>query len=268
MIKRIKRKINFVLRSNFSTDLALPDFIIIGAQKGGTTSLYEYLIQHPKISGSIAKEVHYYDANYEKGLNWYKAHFHPSITNTIKGEATPYYLFHPKVPYRIREDSKNIKFIVLLRNPVDRAYSHYKMMVKRGIEPLSFENAIDEEDNRIHHEFEALNKGEIDHSSLVQDFSYISRGIYVSQLERWMTLFPKENFLILNSENFYENTESHMRKIEEFIGVNKWENYSFEVHNSGNPGNKMNVVTEKKLESFFAPFNEELYKLIGENYNW
>jgi hypothetical protein len=123
----------------------LPDFIILGTQRGGTTSLYDDLTRHPQIIPAAGKELHYFDNKYSKGVTWYRGHFSRRVRFKpwlITGEATPYYLFHPAVPDRVLETCPRAKFLVLLRDPVSRAYSHYHMMRKRDREPLSFEEAL------------------------------------------------------------------------------------------------------------------------------
>src|SRR5579885_2674785 len=152
MIKEVKEAAQSSLRfyrTITSSIRLLPDFIIIGTQRGGTTSLYAYLGQHPQIAPAVIKEVHFFDNNYERGVGWYRTQFpfliEKSIAknigqqNFITGEASPYYLFHPHVPERAAKVVPGAKLIVLLRNPIDRAYSHYYHEVELGHEKLSFE---------------------------------------------------------------------------------------------------------------------------------
>jgi|SRR5690242_3518862 len=122
--------------------MILPHFLIIGAQRCGTTSLFEYLARHPDVAPPSAKELHFFDSEYHKGDAWYRERF-PSLRNGfITGEATPYYIFHPHTPTRVRDWNSKVKLIVLLRNPVDRAYSHYHHEVRLGTESLDFETAL------------------------------------------------------------------------------------------------------------------------------
>jgi len=162
-------------------NLQMPDFLIIGAQKCGTTSLYRYLIQHPQIEPAIKKEIHYFDLNYNKPIQWYLNQF-PALktqSDRITGEATPYYIFHPHAPYRIKEHMPDAKIIVLLRNPVDRAYSHYHYAVERYGETLSFEEALDIENERLAGEMEKFQKNPYYKSRNYRCFSYQKRGIYI-----------------------------------------------------------------------------------------
>ena len=129
--------------------MKLPNFLIIGAQRCGTTTLYNQLVSHPDISPATTKELHYFDINFSKGIQWYKEQFNDE---RIIGEASPYYIFHPLCPKRIFDIIPEVKIIVLLRNPVERAYSHYWHEIRLGKENLSFEDAISEESSRIKNE--------------------------------------------------------------------------------------------------------------------
>lgn len=131
--------------------MKLPDFIIIGAQKCGTTSLFNYLSKHPDVSLPEEKEIHFFDKFYNKGINWYKKNF--LNDGMLTGEATPYYIYHPHVTVRISSCCPNAKLIVMLRNPIDRAYSNFSMEKQRNNEPLAtFEEAIAAEPKRINHD--------------------------------------------------------------------------------------------------------------------
>ena len=149
----------------------MPDFIIIGTQKGGTTSLYRYLIDHPNIAPIYIKEPHYFDIHFHKGIGWYRSHFptavekyyarHVEKHDLITGEASPYYLFHPRAPQRVAKTLPKAKLIILLRNPVDRAYSQYQHQLRQpGVEPLSFEEAIAYEEKRLAGEEEKILRDE------------------------------------------------------------------------------------------------------------
>src|SRR5262245_3882775 len=153
-------------RSATSSLRLLPNFIIIGTQKGGTSSLYRYLMQHPLIKPSFMKDVHYFDLHFAEGDNWYRARFPLSLykyylkqvkkQEIITGEASPYYLPHPHVPKRAAALVPQAKLIILLRNPVERAYSHYNHALKHKQETLPFEEAIKAEENRLRGELDKL----------------------------------------------------------------------------------------------------------------
>ncbi|HET7626188.1 MAG TPA: sulfotransferase [Verrucomicrobiae bacterium] len=164
-----------------------PTFIIVGAQKAGTTSLYHLLYRHPRIKPAKKKELHYFDNNYFRDQSWYESMFPlarlffgaPSkVAKPITGEASPYYLFHPSAVSRMARTLPDAKLIVLLRNPVERAYSHYQHQVRSRTENLSFEDALASEKERIQGEAEKLLKDDRFRSAKHRRYSYLSRGIY------------------------------------------------------------------------------------------
>ncbi len=238
----------------------LPDFIIIGTQRGGTTSLYRYLAAHPDIGPALRKEVHFFDRYYDKGMNWYLANFPVRGEASVVGEASPYYLFHPDVPERARRAVPHAKFIALLRNPVDRAYSHYQMKVRRGVESLSFEDAIDKEPER-------LSRSDDPASLTWRYFSYLKRGVYVDQLKRWMSVFPREQFLIIKSEDFYKDPERVLHQTLKYLGLRPWSPSNLKAyHLSEYTG--MDPATRKRLREYFAPYNQQLYTFLGRDLGW
>lgn len=255
----------------------LPNFIIIGAQKSGTTSLYRYLIQHPSVIPAFHKEIHFFDLNYRKGLFWYKSHFaklseiqnlkHPYNQKIITGEATPYYLFHPHVPEKVFEIIPNVKLIVLLRNPVDRAYSHYHHEVKKQVEKLSFEQAIAKETERISEEIVEMSNKSKYYSYNHQHYSYLSRGIYINQIKKWRMFFPDNQIFIINSEKFYKETNKVFSSVLDFLELPIFNDINYEKNNA-NYYTKMNHRTRKYLTDYFAKPNENLYKYLGVDFGW
>lgn len=190
-----------------------PDFIGIGAQKSGTTTLYKILEQEEKIYLSNPKEIHYFSLHYNNGENWYEKHFKNRTDNQIAGEITPYYLYHQESAKRIYNYNPEIKLIVLLRNPIERTISHYHHAVKRGYEELGLIDALKAEKQR-------LNKGG---SYSHQKHSYLSRSLYIEQLERYEKLFDKSNILIIKSEDLFNSKNNSINKIFEFLEINNKE---------------------------------------------
>jgi len=191
--------------------MKLPNFIICGTQKGGTSALYYFLKKHPEIYLPPKKEVHYFDLNYQKGLKWYEKHFKGASSKyKAIGEASPSYMYLEEVPERIHEVLPDVKLIFILRNPVDRAYSHYWHEVKLGYEWLSFEEAIKVEQER-------LAKGDIINRI---HYSYLDRGEYIEQIKRFRKYFSKDQILVLITEELKSNPEIIMRQIFEFLQVN------------------------------------------------
>jgi hypothetical protein len=238
----------------------LPDFVIIGTQRGGTTSLYRYLTEHPDIGSALRKEVHFFDRHYEKGMNWYLAHFPVRGETPVVGEASPNYLFHPSVPERARRVVPHAKFIALLRNPVDRAYSQYQMNVRKGIESLSFEDAIDKEPER-------LSSSDDPASPTWRQYSYVKRGLYVDQLKRWMTVFPREQFLIIKSEDFYKNPKRVLHQTLAHLGLRPCSPADFKAYHLAEYPD-IGSVTYKHLAEYFTPYNQQLYALVGRDLGW
>ncbi|SDY98748.1 sulfotransferase domain-containing protein [Tindallia californiensis] len=246
----------------------MPDFLIIGAQKSGTTSLYNYLIQHPNIYAAIQKEIHYFDSKFDKPKEWYGECF-PSLKTDeehITGEATPYYIFHPLAPIRIKKMIPKSKIIILLRNPIDRAFSHYHHAVRNLGETMTFENAIEKESERLRGELEKFYENPYYHSYNYQHFSYLKRGIYVDQLEVWYSLFPRKQILVLEYENFFGDLPASMGIVCEFLEVSM---HSFECKplNVGKY-TKMAPETRVGLRAYFEPHNQRLYRYLGRTYNW
>jgi hypothetical protein len=233
---------------------ALPDFVIIGAQKGGTSFLYYLLTRHPLVEPAARKELHFFDQpeHFDNGAEWYRRCF-PRLNSkdgqrSITGEATPYYLFDPPVANRMAEIVPQARLIALLRNPIDRAYSHYQMQVKRGTEPRTFEEAIEQ-----------------------QHSSYVSRGIYVDQLVRWFEVFSKEQMLILKSEDFFERPIETLKIVLTFLDLPDWQPEASELQQRRHTGTyeqKMDPSTRRRLEAYFEPYNQRLYECLDVDFGW
>ncbi|MHA1868936.1 MAG: sulfotransferase domain-containing protein, partial [Candidatus Heimdallarchaeaceae archaeon] len=239
-----------------------------------TTSLYNYLILHPKIKPSFKKEVHYFDNNYTKGLNWYKSHFPVKLRNDEQtGEASPYYIFHPLVPKRIYETTKNIsgleeiKFIVLLRDPVERAISHYKHEVRIGAEKLSIREAFRLEQKRLENEERKMITEKDYYSYAHQHFSYLERGKYVVQLKRWFSYFKKRQFYITSSEKLFNNPEITYNEITEFLEIPKYNGLDFQIYNK-TENIEVDPDIKFNLKEFFRPYNKELQNFLGLEFPW
>ena len=246
-----------------------PDFIIIGAQKGGTTSLYNYLIQHPQIAPAAQKEVHYFDLNFHQSPDWYCAQF-PQPENgshKITGEASPYYIFHPHVPQRIYDICPQVKIIALLRNPVQRAISHYYYYIKIGYESLSLESAIASEPERLKGEIEKLLANPNYYSYKHQHYSYLSRGIYADQLPAWMKLFPKSQISILKSEDLYSNPSEIFNTVLEFLELPPQQLQTYDKYNATEYPPISDTVYQQ-LKAYFRSHNQRLAQLCDRDFGW
>lgn len=266
----------------------LPDFLIIGAQRCGTTSLYFYLSEHPNVVSAATKEVHFFDDRYDKGMGWYRAQFPTSVYKYLSapmrrygfltGEATPSYLFHPYAPKRISQALPRAKLIVILRNPVDRAYSQYWLRSTVSDETLSFEDALRTEEERIAAERQKLETDERQKDTF-RRYSYLTRGIYVDQLQHWMSYYPKEQFFILRSEDFYKDPSTIVRQTLEFIGAPNADmlaSKEFKQYRTAQKTGylydqkppKMKPETRAYLVDYFKPHNARLYEFLGRDFGW
>jgi len=256
----------------------LPDFYIIGFVKCGTTSMYEYLMQHPCVYPPKGKEISYFDRLYFKGINWYKVgfpfKFHKYIYKNIRGkefqtgEATPQYIEHPHALYKLKKLTPNAKFIVLLRNPIDRAFSQHNMNVKNDYEFRNFNDALKHESERIKGRYEKMERDEKYYSWDYEIFGYLEHGIYVNKLKRWMEVFPKEQFFIIQTEEFLRNTREIYQQVLEFLGLPKWPLGEYALYKKRKYKEKMDQDLRKKLGGYFRPHNERLYELIGRKFDW
>jgi len=275
ILKRIRKKIEWTYREQTSGSRVLPEFIVIGAQKAGTTSLFYYLSQNPRLVPSNKKEVHYFDGgldpnhdDYLRGESWYRSHFPTAYLKKDKRipfEATPSYLFHPDVPQRIHQLIPDVKMIVLLRNPTDRAISQYFHECRKYREKLSITDALEMEEERLK---PILEKGDYKNPAFFR-YSYKLRGHYFEQLTRYYNYFNKKQFLILNSEYFFSQTEPALEKIFNFMQVD-FDPSHYDLGAKHVSKNKVEVDKEvyTYLNDYFKPHNDKLYELLGESYSW
>ncbi|VAX35663.1 Sulfotransferase [hydrothermal vent metagenome] len=251
-----------------------PGFLIVGAMKAGTTFLHACLAEHPSCVCALEKEVHFFDNNYHRGRRWYRSRFpirrwmeSRRQQPVLAGEASPYYLFHPLSSQRAHETCPNARIIVLLRDPADRAYSHYQQNVRTGFEKLSFAEAIEAEPDRLHGEEDRLRADPGYYSMAHQTFSYVSRGEYGPQVARWVERFGAERVLVVQSETLWDDPAQTYARVLRFLDLAVHEPRVFRPHNRGRylP---MDGRTRAALEARFAPSNENLFALLGERFAW
>ena len=260
---------------------ALPDFVIIGTGKAGTTSLYSLVAQHPEIVPAIKKEINYFQLHYGLDSPWYRSHFptrasrffsRVSGRNLLTGEASISYLFYPLAPGRMKKIMPDVKLIVILRNPVDRAYSHYQMKVRNKIEPLSFEEAIEAEEKRGAEAKEQLIKNSdlfIPKAAKINFlyYSYLAIGLYAEQLENWFSHYDRDRFLILAHEDFRNDRQRSLDQVFEFLGVRSFQPEKPRDLNVGDyPA--MNEDTRRRLVKYFKPHNAKLSNLLQRSFDW
>jgi Sulfotransferase domain len=251
----------------------LPDFAIIGAQKSGTTFLYDRLTRHPHVKRAALKELHYFDRHFDRSIEWYRSQFPLPSWNEertfITGEATPDYLFHPHAARRAAKVVPQAQLIAVLRNPVDRAYSHYYKEVKRGSETLEFKEAVEAEEARLRGEMDKMLEDERYISFNYEHFSYLSRGIYVDQLLRWSEFYSKEQMLVLKSEDLYGRTLDTLKLIQDFLHLPHWQPEPRALtKKSKRKYPQMNPAIRQQLEEYFEPHNQRLYEYLGVDLGW
>jgi len=263
-----KEIISRALRGTASAAPRLPDFVVIGAQRAGTTSLWENVGRHPGIRLPARKELHFFDLNFHRGAPWYMAQFRNCVTSEGKvlvGDASPYYMFHPHVASRCSALLPHVRIIVILRNPVDRAYSHYNHEVRSRQERLSFEDALEAEPVRMDGELARMSIDETYHSFAHAHYSYMARGVYVDQLLAWRQRFSCEQILLVCSEEFFEDPAKQYQRVLQFLGLRPIPLKKFSDKNKGKYP-KMLPSTRERLVAHFAPHNRRLYAFLNESW--
>jgi len=259
----------------------LPDFVIVGAQKAGTTSLYAYLTAQPDVLPATAKEVHFFDScEWDRGAQTYRAYF-PTRARvrlrsamrsrpTLTGEATPYYLYHPLAPERLAATAPQTKVIILLRDPVERTLSHYWHEVRGGREHLPLRAALEAEPARLRGREEALQNGapqcrHRDH----QVFSYVDRSRYSRQVGRYLALFPPEQVLVLRSELLFGDDAQTIQRVAEFLGLPRLTG-RFAEKNLGRreSRNPEEAAVRGLLADALADDEAALRELLGDTFSW
>jgi hypothetical protein len=266
----------------------LPDFIVIGAQRSGTSTLYQYLTHHPCIGSASRKEVSFFDVNYQRGLDWYRARFPTerrkrSIIKQrgvfLTGEASPNYMIYPAVPARVHAALPTVKLIAILRNPVDRAYSGYNRDVRKRREKRPFREAVDAEIPRVLEQSKKVANNPNCFSDGSFYGSFLGRGFYAGQLELWMKFFPRDHLLVLKGEAFFKNPRLVLNRACEFLGIPPWTEESFR-ETATKPVQawvdrkysyeypRLDTTVRERLAEFYRPHNGRLYDLVGEDFGW
>ena len=251
----------------------LPDFLIIGTQKGGTTFLYNILRRHPHFKAAAKKEIHFFDApRFRRGVDWYRTQFprqqRRNGQKVITGEASPYYLFYPHAPRRVAETIPRVKLLALLRNPVDRAYSDYQHTLRQEFETLGFKEALELEEERLRGEKEKILADESYRGINHRRYSYLARGIYVDQLKEWHRYFDREQLLILKSEDFFANPSETVDLVLEFLDLPERDFELEGKRNEGGYSEPMAADTRQWLRDYYEPHNKRLYEYLGRDFGW
>ncbi|MGM0588495.1 MAG: sulfotransferase domain-containing protein [Bacteroidota bacterium] len=246
----------------------LPNTLIIGAMKAGTTSLFNYLATHPRVTGSYIKELNYFNHNWDKRLGWYCSAFPISgHWAEVVMEATTDYLYHPFTPERVKQTLADPKLIVLLRNPVHRAYSHYQHEVRQGREMLSFQEALEQEEGRTGATREKYFTDPTYQGIGKLHYNYKERGVYADQLERWFRYFDRDQFFIQSSSYFWADTAAFMKDLGTFLEVDLSGIQTGRKYNENTYPN-LDEKTRDYLSEYYREPNQRLFKLLDRSFDW
>lgn len=267
-----------------SRDRPLPDFLIIGCKRGGTTSLFNYLVDHPGVLRMYPlsrglKSTDFFFKRQGRSVRWYRSHFASERYRRrlgrrlgyrpVSGEASPYYVWDPRVAARVREVAPEVKCILLLRDPVKRAWSHYQERRQNHTEPLSFAHALELENARLAGELERMHAQPEYFSEAYDFYPYRQRGVYAPQIRNWLEHFPREQLLIIYAEDLYTRTVETFSAVCDFLGIPTAEMATTEGYNSM-PGSKdrppQDVVDS--LRDFYRPLQPEVEELVGRPAPW
>ena len=262
----------------FGRGRLLPDFVVIGAAKAGTTSLYGWLSRHPFVAPASTKEVHYFDYNHYRGEDWYRRHFPLASERErfaathgrpfLTGEASPSYISHDWAPQRLARALPDAKLLVALRNPVDRAYSQFQMSRREQEEPLeSFATAVAAEEQRLAPELARTKVDRRYQSWPIGCWSYLMRSRYAEQLDRWFALLPRKQFHVLTLEDLSAQPQATLDSVHEFLGLptHRYEGLK-PLHTA--TYDAIDPATRAQLAEYFRPLNERLYELVGRDFGW
>ena len=254
-----------------------PNYLVIGAQKAGTTSLHAYLAAHPAVLPASIKEVQYFSKFYDQGESWYLAYFPIAARGRLTqlrsgvppavGEASATYLFHPRAPERVHSFDPAMRLIVSLRDPVDRAHSHYQMEYRWGRETLPFEQALERAEAELGPELARFLADPGYDSPEGLNCSYVARGRYAEQLERWLGCFPREQLLIVTSDELLDDPAGVMARVAGFLGIPERRAQSYPLRGVREYATML-PETRDRLARIFEPHNRRLEELLGRELAW
>lgn len=277
--RRTARRLSRIVTAPTANLRSLPDFLIIGAQRAGTTSLFRYLAAHPSVIPPtlMNKGIHYFDMHFDRGPVWYRSHFPTDAYrawtrrrtggDVLTGEGSPYYVFHPLGADRIADAIPDAKVILMLRDPIARAHSQYQHEVARGFETLPFEEALACEEERLEGEEERMRHDPTYVSFSHQHHSYVARGRYAEQIRRWQTWYPADRFLVIDAGEFFADPDAGYRRVLEFLGLPGRSLPEYRRLNAHTYGG-MSDEAAAMLRSRFVEPNRQLVRLLGRELSW
>lgn len=265
-------------------DRPMPDFLIAGTKRGGTTSLFNYLVQHPGILALYPqlrgrKSTDFYFADSGRSERWYRSHFHTETYRRLLArrlgyrplsfEASPYYIWDPRTAAKVAALAPSTKTILLVRDPVARAWSHYQERVQNRVEPLGFEEALAAESDRIDGELSQMLSDPHFHSTAWDWYSYRSRGEYLGQILTWVEHFPREQLLVLPSEDLYSDTQGTVDAICAFLGIPRHQLPKTKPYNATwRTKDAPPEAAAAQLAAHYEPHNSALEEYLGRPLNW
>lgn len=263
------------IRRGTAVTRILPEFLVLGAMRCGTSSLFRYLSAHPQVARPLRKEIEFFTLNWERPRSWYRAHFPLAQRGMRSFEATPYYLFHPRAAIRAAASVPGARLVVLLRDPVERALSHHRHMVRLGFEPFGFEEALDREDERIEGEHERLVRHEGYDSPLHRRYSYRARGEYAQQVLKWLRYFPSDHLHVAWSDDLYRDPAGTLSALFAFLGLDQWiqkdyANHSYAATATPEHTSRISISTTtlQKLRNHYRPHDAALEELLDRRVPW
>ncbi len=257
----------------------LPDFLIIGTAKSGTTTLHGWLSEHPFVVPAVKKEVHFFDYDWQRGVDFYRTHFPTERERDefslahgrafLTGETSPTYISHQWAPVRIAKVLPGAKLIVAFRNPIDRAYSQFQMARREDEEPFdSFADAVAAEPARLAAELARSRRDARYVSWPLGNWSYLYRSSYAEQVERWFELFPREQFLFIDSHVLEARPQEALDETYAFLGLPAHANVDLENLHVAPRYDPIPADVRAQLADHFRPHNERLYELVGIDFGW
>jgi hypothetical protein len=268
-VRTIRRLIPDALRLATNRFRQLPSAVIVGAQKAGTTQLFSYLIRHPRCFGGYPKEVHYFTKYADRSIGWYRSRFpfasRIAKVNGITIEATPGYISLPSALHHMREVLPDARVILLLRDPVDRAFSQYQHEKRRHREPREFAEVVrcDME------QFKFAPQLGVERSADAPPFhGCVARGYYVLQIELMWQLYPREQVLVADSADLFDDTNAVCQRVFDFIGLDHFDIQPDKIYNRGYYREKIDPATAELLRDHYRPYDELLVKLVGRQFRW
>jgi Sulfotransferase domain len=247
-----------------------PGYLVVGTKRGGSTSLADWIEEHPGVAPCRnRKGTHFFDTNYSRGSAWYATRFERTSRGfSITGEASPYYMFHPLAPQRIRAELPDVKLIAVLRDPIDRAWSQYQYEVARGHESESFATALDLEESRLAGEVERLIADPRYEGAEYRHHGYLRRGHYADQLREIYRLFPAEQVLVVQSEEMFADPHGTLDRVWDFLGLDRVRLDGLGALNANSSRGKIDADNLMRLAKYYQPLNEDLYSLPGIGFRW